>query len=122
MQLRLHDRLGSRGEGATGLGHYRALRVSESGEYKAFRVVNGATVQGPANANATVRLSTDVDVVGQSFTYERAVGVENGTFAVTVSYPGEYELDGTTVDSVTVSEAAVINGSAVRVGGNTSDA
>jgi dolichyl-diphosphooligosaccharide--protein glycosyltransferase len=116
MQSRLHDRFGSRGAGVAGLGHYRALYASDSGDYKAFRVVPGATIRGPANGTS-VRLSTEVEIEGASFTYERAVAVEDGEFAVTVSYPGEYELEGAAVESVTVNESAIANGNTVRLGG-----
>ena len=116
MQSRLHDRLGSRGDGVEGLGRYRALYVSDSGDYKVFRVVSGATIRGNAS-DSTVRLSTDVEVDGASFTYEREASVADGEFAVTVPYPGEYDLEGVESGSVRVNESAVAGGEAVRVGG-----
>jgi dolichyl-diphosphooligosaccharide--protein glycosyltransferase len=115
MQSRLHDRYGSRGEGVAGLAHYRALYTSPSGDYKAFRVVPGSTVEGTAEADANVTLITEVDIKGDEFTYERrATANQNGTYNVTVPYPGEYDLDGATAESVTISEAAVNNGETVQ--------
>ncbi|QLD90773.1 hypothetical protein HWV07_17670 [Natronomonas salina] len=111
MQSRLHDRYGSRGSGVEGLGHYRALYASPSGDYKAFRVVDGATIQGNATAGEPVLLRTDVDISGDSFTYERQTTAgENGRFNVTVPYPGEYELEGAGAETVTIDESAVQNG------------
>jgi len=118
MQSRLHDRFGSRGEGVGGVGRYRALYASEGGEYKAFRVVPGAVVRGGADPGATVRVSTAVEIEGAAFTYERAVTAENGSFAVRVPYPGDYEITGAGVSegSVSVPDAAVRNGTDVVAG------
>ncbi|WP_254535986.1 STT3 domain-containing protein [Halomarina litorea] len=106
-------RYGSRGDETPGLGHYRAIHVSPDGEYTAFRVVPGATVRGTASGE-TVTLSTNVSVDGESFTYTRRATVENGTYAVTLAYPGEYRIEGGGATSVRVSEAAVENGTATR--------
>jgi len=115
MQSRLHDRYGSRGEEVTGLGHYRALYASPSGDYKAFRVVPGARIEGNADPETTVTLTTEVDIEGDEFTYERrATANADGNYNVKVAYPGEYELDGTPAESLTVSEAAVNNGETVQ--------
>jgi dolichyl-diphosphooligosaccharide--protein glycosyltransferase len=114
MQVRLHNRYGSRGNGVAGLAHYRALYASPSGNYKAFRVVPGGTIEGTTESNANVTLTTEVDIEGDEFTYERrARSNANGTYSVTVPYPGEYELDGATAESVTVSEQAVNTGETV---------
>ncbi|MCY4732150.1 hypothetical protein KY092_16460 [Natronomonas gomsonensis] len=118
MQSRLHDRFGSRGDGAGGLAHYRALYASDSGDYKAFRVVPGATISGSAASETeTVSLATDVEIEGASFSYEREVAVTDGQFRVTVPYPGTYELEGASVDSVTVGEDAVRSGGEVAASG-----
>jgi dolichyl-diphosphooligosaccharide--protein glycosyltransferase len=115
MQSRLHDRYGSAGNDTDGLAHYRALYASPSSDYKAFRVVSGATIRGEANAGTVVTVETDVDIEGASFTYQREMSVtENGTYAVTVAYPGEYEIQGGSADSVNVGESAVQNGEDVR--------
>jgi dolichyl-diphosphooligosaccharide--protein glycosyltransferase len=115
MQARLHERYGSAGNGTEGLAHYRALHASESGDYKAFRVVPGATLRGEADPGATVTVETQVDIEGDSFTYRREVtATENGTYAVTVSYPGEYQIDGASADSASISESDVRNGADVR--------
>jgi dolichyl-diphosphooligosaccharide--protein glycosyltransferase len=115
MQSRLHDRYGSASNGSDGLAHYRALYSSPSGDYKAFRVVPGATIRGEANPGSTVTVETQVDIEGASFTYQRGVtATENGTYAVTVPYPGEYETSGGNATSVAVSESAVQNGENVQ--------
>ena len=118
MQSRLHDRFGSRGDGAGGLAHYRTLYASDSGDYKTFRVVPGATLTGPAESGAdTVSLSTDVQIEGASFSYDREVAVEDGQFAVTVPYSGTYDIQRASVDSETVSQDAVRSGAELEAAG-----
>ncbi|MCY4732260.1 hypothetical protein KY092_17035 [Natronomonas gomsonensis] len=115
MQSRLHDHYGSRSEGVAGLAHYRALYASPIGDYKAFRIVPGATIEGAAEPDATVTLTTEVDIEGDEFTYERQTTANaNGTYSVTVPYPGEYDLEGAATEPVSVSEAAVNSGETVR--------
>jgi asparagine N-glycosylation enzyme membrane subunit Stt3 len=109
MYNRLHERYGSRGNGVAGLGTYRAL-YDRNGNV-IVRVVDGAIIEGTAAPNSTVTLTTDVTIEGASFTYERQVSTNaDGAYNVTVSYPGEYDIDG---ERVTVSEAAVNNGETV---------
>ena len=118
MQSRLHDRFGALGDGASGLAHYRALYPSDSGDYKTFRVVPGATIAGSAAAETeTVAFPTDIEIEGASFSYDREVAVTDVQFRITVSYPGTYELEGASVDSVTVSEDAVQSGGEVAASG-----
>ncbi|MFQ3319871.1 MAG: dolichyl-diphosphooligosaccharide--protein glycosyltransferase [Natronomonas sp.] len=115
MQSRLQDNLGSRGNGTEGLSHYRALYVSPSGDYKAFRVVPGATIRGNASAGTTVTVEIPVDIEGASFTYERQTTANSsGVYAVTVPYPGEYSIEGANATSVTVAESDVRDGATVR--------
>ncbi|MFC6837736.1 STT3 domain-containing protein [Halomarina ordinaria] len=113
----LHHEYGSRTEEVPGTAHYRAVHVSPGGEYAAFAVVPGATLAGAVANESTsgesVDLATNVTVEGASFTYERRAAVEEGEFAVTVPYPGTYDVGG---ERVTVTERAVENGSTVRVG------
>ena len=115
MQVRLHENFGSYDDGVDGLAHYRAIHASESGDYKAFRVVPGANVTGGADPGETVRLETGVDVSGASFTYERRVTADDdGSFAVRLAHPGEYAVDGADVDAVTVAEDDVVEGNRVE--------
>jgi dolichyl-diphosphooligosaccharide--protein glycosyltransferase len=127
VQSCLHDRFGSATVGDVGgAGHFRALYASETGDgaRKVFRVVPGATVRGTADppdpddddGRQTVRLVTDVSIDGADFEYVRRAAVTDGSFEVTVAYPGTYRIDddGTTV---TVAERAVRDGETVRVGG-----
>ncbi|NEU55661.1 STT3 domain-containing protein [Halorussus sp. MSC15.2] len=111
---RLHQRHGSAGGGASGAGHYRMMHVSGDGSVKAFALVPGANLTGTASANGTVSVSNTVEVDGTKFVYRRNAEVgPDGTFSVTVSYPGTYRIGNQTV---TVSESAVENGGNVSVG------
>jgi len=102
---------GSRTENTTGLSHYRAVHVSESGEYRVFTLVPGATLAGSAEPNATVTVATTVEVSDVRVDYERQVRTDaNGNYTVTVPYPGTYDAAGTQVE---VSEEAVLNGTRV---------
>ncbi|PSP77013.1 hypothetical protein BRC81_11785 [Halobacteriales archaeon QS_1_68_20] len=105
--FRLAIRHGSRGESAPGTGHYRARYVSDEGR-KVFELVPGAVVVAE-EASGTV--STEVEIPGASFTYERRLRSDGETGRVRVAYPGRYEVGDGTVD---VSEAAVRNGETVR--------
>lgn len=118
MQSQLHDRLGSRGMGVAGLAQFRALYVSANGDYKVFRVVPGATVQGSIAPDESVQVSTDVDIEGASFTYDRRVdAAADGNFTVTVPYPGEYDLEAENGNTtrIIVEESAVVDGKTLTV-------
>ncbi len=109
------DAYGSRTDGTDGLQHYRAVHVSDSGRYKAFVLVEGATITGAAESDAAVTLRSDRRLDGRSFVYERRVRPDaNGRYRVTVPYPGEYTVDGTTVR---VPEQAVASGGNVSTSG-----
>jgi dolichyl-diphosphooligosaccharide--protein glycosyltransferase len=104
---------GSRTENASGLAHYRAVHVSEDEAYRVFTLVPGATITGTAEPNATVTVTTTLEVSGQRIEYERQVPTgADGAYSVTVPYPGSHEAAGATVE---VSEAAVLNGTRVAV-------
>jgi dolichyl-diphosphooligosaccharide--protein glycosyltransferase len=108
---RLHDGFGSRQSPVDGLTHFRAVHASEGGEYKAFRLVPGATITGAGPANTTTTLSQSVEVSGASFTYERQVRTNAaGEYAVTVPYPGEYTIWN---ETISVSERNVTAGQRV---------
>ncbi|WP_323190337.1 STT3 domain-containing protein [Halostella sp. PRR32] len=111
MYYRLHEEYG------VDTDHYRAVYATDDGTRKVFTLVSGATVTGPTSSNDTVNISRteDVDLGETSVDYERTAAVENGTFSVVVTQPGEYSAGGQTV---TVSEAAVVNGTAVEVSEN----
>ena len=111
---RLHQRLGSRGDGFEGTGHYRLVYASDDGSVRAFALVPGAVVVGRAVADERVSLSLPVTVGDRSFVYAReATTTAVGWYAVTVPYPGTYTVDGQTV---TVSETDVRDGRFVTVG------
>ncbi len=114
---RLHDHFGSRDSGIEGLSRYRAIYATESGDRKAFRFVQGATLAGTVESNATVSVSTEVTIPGAEFTYERRTQANAaGAFNVTVANPGTYELaTGNETRQVTVSESAVMNGTQVEM-------
>ncbi|WP_254279317.1 LamG-like jellyroll fold domain-containing protein [Haloarcula marina] len=111
MQSRLHDRLGSAGNGSSGASHYRAVNISDGGATKVFEVVPGATVRAAGPANETVTVATPVTVSGETFTYERQVRTNaTGDVLVDVPYTGQYATPG---GNVTVGESAVRNGTGV---------
>ncbi|WP_455449627.1 LamG-like jellyroll fold domain-containing protein [Natrinema thermotolerans] len=96
-QAMLHDRLGSRGNGTSGAGHYRALSVSDDRGRAAFELVPGARLTGGGPANETITVETDVEIDGETFTYERQVETNRyGDYGVTVPYADEYETAGET--------------------------
>ncbi|QCC60461.1 hypothetical protein NP511_00475 [Natrinema thermotolerans] len=103
-QATLHDRLGSRGNGTSGAGHYRALSVSDDRGRAAFELVPGARLTGGGPANETITVETDVEIDGETFTYERQVETNRyGDYGVTVPYADEYVTAGET-RSVTVAD------------------
>jgi dolichyl-diphosphooligosaccharide--protein glycosyltransferase len=104
---------GSRTNNTPGLANYRAVYASDDERYRVFTLVPGATITGSAEPNTSVQLSTEVDIGGTSFTYKRqAQASADGTYSVTVAYPGTYAVDG---NEVTVSTQAVENGKNVSV-------
>jgi len=96
-QAMLHDRLGSRGNGTSGAGHYRALHISDDRDRAAFELVPGARMTGGGPANKTVTIETPVEIDGEEFTYERQVETNRyGDYGVTVPYADDYETAGET--------------------------
>jgi len=81
-----------------------------------FQLVDGATITGEVAPGETVTVRTDVEVAGESFTYERRTTADDdGAFAVVVAHPGEYEVDG---DGATADGASVVvSEETVRTGG-----
>jgi dolichyl-diphosphooligosaccharide--protein glycosyltransferase len=116
---RLKQAYGSRANGVAGLGHYRLVYEADHdlGTYQLFSVVPGATMTGTAAANDSFVVATEVTVDDTTFTYRRLVETDaNGQYSVTLAYPGEYEMEGTSA-TVTVSETAVEEGGNVTVSG-----
>ncbi|MDL0126553.1 STT3 domain-containing protein [Halobacterium salinarum] len=94
----------------SGLAHYRAVWAGDA--KTVYRVVPGATVTGTAASNASVTLTHEGTVSGQAVTYTRTTtAAANGTYTVTVAYPGAYSVS--TGGTVTVPAAAVGNGTTV---------
>lgn len=91
---------GSATEAMDGIAHFRLVHATEDRRQFVYRPVPGATINGTAEPGETVVVKTDVEVSGESFTYDRrTTATENGTYNVTVAYPGEYELpDGTSLE------------------------
>lgn len=110
----LHQRLGSRGDGFEGTGHYRLVYASDDGSVRAFALVPGAVIAGQADPGERVSLSLPVTVGDRSFVYTReTTATAVGWYAITVPYPGTYVVDGR---GVTVSESAVLDGRFVTTG------
>ncbi|WP_336327066.1 hypothetical protein [Halovenus sp. HT40] len=91
---------GSATQAIDGVAHFRLVHATEDRSQLVYRPVPGATINGTAEPGTSVVVKTDVEVSGGSFTYNRrTTATENGTYNVTVSYPGEYELpDGTSLE------------------------
>jgi len=117
LAARLDEGYGSRHENVAGVGHFRLIyeRKYADGTYSVFAVVPGATVTGTTTPNGTVWANTSVSVDDTRFEYRRRVeaGVD-GTFRVTLAYPGEYTIDG---QNVVVAEGAVERGGTIAVDG-----
>lgn len=112
LYTRLHQQYGSRRGAVPGVAHYRAVYASPDGSPKGFMLVSGATIVGTGPPNATIALSTEVNVPGASFTYRRTTRTNaTGRYRVTVPYSGRYAVGNATV---TVSEPDVLDGRTVR--------
>jgi dolichyl-diphosphooligosaccharide--protein glycosyltransferase len=113
MQARLNQQWGSATQQVSGLGHYRAIYSGL--DRKVYEVVPGAKLQWMGNANTTQVIETAARVDGRVVPYKRRVtSNQNGQYSVRVAYPGEYEFSGLNT-TVSVSEAAVTNGTTVTV-------
>ncbi|WP_436911282.1 STT3 domain-containing protein [Halosimplex marinum] len=113
MYDRLHEHWGTADYHAPGLGRYRAVHATDDGDIKVFEVVPGPTVRWrlPSNESVAVTRTEPVSVGGTSFTYERVVRPDNGTYEVNLPYPGTYEIGDATLR---------VNETFVREGGFTS--
>ncbi|ELZ01826.1 hypothetical protein [Natrialba asiatica] len=108
-QSRLHEEYGTGGNQTDPLAHYQAVYLDE--EVTAFAVVPGATITGSGEAGENVTVETETVVSGETLTYEQSATVgDDGTFSVTVPYPGEYDVGTASVD---VSRSAVESGESV---------
>ncbi|SDM91781.1 dolichyl-diphosphooligosaccharide--protein glycosyltransferase [Halogranum gelatinilyticum] len=100
---------GSETEEAEALSHYRLVHRNDS--LLIFTLVAGARLVGESEQGA-VTASTEVDVEGETFDYENTVQVaSDGTFSVTVPYPGEYHIGD---ETYVVESEAVVEGSQIR--------
>jgi len=123
-QATLHERLGSRGDGAPGAGHYRLVYASPDRSVAAFALVPGAVVVGRAAPGEAVPVSTSVAAAGRSVSYERrATATERGWYALTVPYAGTYAVDGSpvAVEVPAVADRGVVEATPVRGGGPDAD-
>lgn len=106
-QYTLHEGLGLGGSPAQ---HYQLLYADE--QVKAFALVPGAEVAISGVDNQTVDITTDVEVPGESFTYDTTIELDGGEAMVRVPYPGTYQVGNETVE---VEPAAVEYGETVNV-------
>jgi dolichyl-diphosphooligosaccharide--protein glycosyltransferase len=105
----IYDQLWSDGFGIE-TDHYRAVWTDSDDSLRAFTLVPGARVTGPASANSTtIDVTAEVGGESQSIVMETDVS-EHGVYEETVPLPGTYEAGGT---SVTVSEEDVRGGAFV---------
>jgi len=112
LQSRLHDSYGSRTESAAGVAHYQAIYATESGSYKSFALVPGATLTGTASPNATVTATATVSLPSGEFEYTRQTRASpGGAYELRVANPGTYTVEtGSSTATVAVDEPAVRNG------------
>lgn len=108
-QTKLHEQFGA-GNGS--LAHYQLVYSTE--EIRAFAVVQGATIQVPAENGTELSARTTVQTAGETFTYERTAVANGDAATIRVAYPGEYQVGDRTVQ---VSEDAVYDGETVQVSG-----
>jgi dolichyl-diphosphooligosaccharide--protein glycosyltransferase len=101
---RLWTENGGGDDSVSGLGHYRLAHVSSSAQYKVYTLVEGVTLKGAAEADATVTVRRDVEREETTFTYERTVTAnEEGQFTVRVPYEGEYQIEGADASTLSTS-------------------
>jgi len=113
LQMRLHTHYGSATASTSGLSHYRTVYVSDDTSLKIFTLVPGAQIVGTAPPETELTVTTNQSVTGTSITYTRTVRTDaNGSYSITVPFPGTYTVDGTRVQ---VSETAIRQNKTVRV-------
>ena len=118
MYTRLQRHFGSSYEDVPGVANYKAVYANEDGSLKVFRLVPGATLQGMAEPNATVEVSTEVSLNHGTFTYSTFTTADaEGRYNVTVPNPGEYSVVSDTglETEVSVTLSAIEEGATVEV-------
>lgn len=118
MYTRLQRHFGSSYEDVPGVANYKAVYANEDGSLKVFRLVPGATLQGMAEPNTTVEVSTDVSLDHGTFTYSTYTTADaEGRYNVTVPNPGEYTVvsDAGLDTDVSVTLSAIEEGATVEV-------
>lgn len=99
LYTRLHENYGSRTEQSAGVAHFRAIYETSDGSRTVWEPVEGATLVWNGTATEATTVQTDVSIPNTEFSYERrATADENGTYAVTVAYPGSYDVGERSVD------------------------
>jgi dolichyl-diphosphooligosaccharide--protein glycosyltransferase len=94
--------------------HYQLLYVADDRSLAAYALVPGARIVGETAPNTQVTLNTSMTANSHSFSYEWTVTAgEDGRYAVTTPYPGQYRVGGNTVE---VPSSAVMNGTQVTAG------
>jgi len=78
------------GENGTALGHFRPLYLGQ--QVRVLAVVEGATIHVDGGAGETITATTEVEIQGQSFPYERTGAVDNGEATIQVAHPGDYTV------------------------------
>jgi dolichyl-diphosphooligosaccharide--protein glycosyltransferase len=86
-------------------GRYQPVYVGD--EVRAFTVVEGAVLNVTGANGEEIVATTDVEVGGETVTYERRGVIEDGSVELRLAHPGEYTVGGQTV---TVSTASVYDG------------
>lgn len=111
VQAQLHEHHGLGTGESDPLSHYQTLYVGDG--VTVFAIVPGATIEGAVEANDRIAVETTVTVSDRTLTYARDVPTgEDGSFAVTVPYPGEYDVAG---ETMTVSEEEILEGRTIEL-------
>jgi len=108
--LQLFEGLGVGAGETESTGHFQPVYVGD--EVRAFTVVEGASIEVSGPEGTAVTAATTVSIDGQDLSYERSGEVEDGSVTLTVAHPGEYSVEGETVE---ITDEQVNNGGEVAV-------
>ena len=108
--LRLFEGLGVGIDNTESTGHFQQVYVGD--EVRAFTVVEGATIEVRGSEGTEVTATTTVSIDGQALSYKRSGEVDDGSATLTVAHPGEYTVEGKTIQ---ISDEQINNGGEVTV-------
>lgn len=111
---KLYEFNGSMSGNQQGIGHYQLVYVSPEANYKVFRVVQGAVIQGWIDPERTAFAKSNIKLSQTNFVYQRRIHSNStGWYRIRVANPGTYSINGKTI---TVTEHDVHQGRIVDAG------